>query len=603
MALRKTILLALATGLAGFAILGCGSRTALDPGDEPDDPGDGGLDAGVDAEPPPDIEALCGRMDRYTSPRRSITLTAEARSTDPIVRQGWTLVTSPPGSTAMPAPTAGATTSLTPDAVGDYRLRFTVEDARARTASCEVVVHSVVGPPVAICPEEEELRVPVARSLRVEGDGYDDDAVATYLWRIVEAPPSSMPQLVPADAPVTDFLTDVPGRYLLRLTVSDIDGATDSCDVVVRVTAPPIVMCPGEEIVAPTRRETVIRATATDDTGIASMRWEVLERPAGSMAEPSPLDAETTRFTPDVAGLYRFAFTATDGDGLSSTCEVIVRATPTPPDAVCPPEIRTTPLTTVDVMGNGVDDGTIVGWQWALVSQPAASSADDPAPPNARMTRFTPDVAGDYVLQLTVTDDTGETDTCDVRVRAIPSEGLRVEVFWNAPDRSCDELGTRPCDDSDVDTHLLRPGTETWFNSAGDCHYANCISARGAILEWGAPGPDDNPHLDLDDVEGFGPENINVDRPQPGTYRVGVHLYDGADIGRASVTVNIYCGTRSMPDRTFGPVLLNEAGTSAANPFWRVADVEITGGACRITDLASGGVPNVTTRYEAERTR
>ena len=588
--------------LATAALAGCGWRTGLDVGPARD----GGVaEDALRIDGGAELVAACGRGDRYTSPRAAITLTAESTSTEPIASEGWALLSAPPGSVAEPFPLEGRVTTLTPDLVGDYQLRFTVRDRAGRSASCDVVVHSVVGPPVAICPEEDPLVVPVDRSIRVEGDGYDDDGVASYLWQIVEAPDASMPQLVPADAPVTDFITDVPGPYLLRLTVTDVDGATDACDVAIRVTAPPIVSCPADEIVAPTRQPVTIRARASDDDRIASVRWEVLERPPGSTAEPVPRDRDATDLTPDRAGRYVLAFTATDSDGLSTSCTVTVRATPTPPDAVCPPTVVTTPLTSVDVAGDGVDDGTIASYRWELVSQPPASSADPPSPANMARTRFTPDVAGEYVLRLFVTDDHGNVATCDVLVRAVPQEGLRVEIFWNPPDTSCDDRGgVRPCDDTDVDVHLLRPGMEAWFDLSGDCHYANCNSMSGASLEWGAAGPDDNPTLDLDDVEGFGPENINVGRPAPGTYRVGVHLYDGSSLGRADVTVNIYCGMSTTPARTFGPTRLSGGGTPDRNPFWRVADVTIAPGSpCAVTDLSVGGAPNVVPRFEAERMR
>src|SRR5690606_29907608 len=120
-------------------------------------------------------------------------------------------------------------------------------------------------------------------------------------------------------------------------------------------------------------------------------------------------------------------------------------------------------------------------------------------------TVYTPDIAGDYTLRLRVQDDSGHLAECTTIVRAVATEGLRVEIFW-------DTNGT------DMDTHLLHPNARTW-NSNLDCYYGNCIGG----LSWSDPGRADDPSLDIDDVDGFGPENINIMTPAAGTYRVGVH--------------------------------------------------------------------------------
>ena len=127
-------------------------------------------------------------------------------------------------------------------------------------------------------------------------------------------------------------------------------------------------------------------------------------------------------------------------------------------------------------------------------------------------------------------------------------------------------------------------------------HRFACASARSRrirahglslhLLEWGSPGQNDNPRLDIDDTDGFGPENINITTPYDGTYRVGIHVYRGS--GSHRVTVRVYCGgSTTTPRNTFGPVTLRDS----PNEFWRVADVTISGATCTVTDLNRGGSP------------
>lgn len=201
------------------------------------------------------------------------------------------------------------------------------------------------------------------------------------------------------------------------------------------------------------------------------------------------------------------------------------------PVAVCSvaPNPVTPPFEAATWDGSGSydpDGGTITQYRWTLVDQPDGSGLTINGS-GAVSAPFTAQVAGTYTGELVVTNDSGvESNPCQVDLEAVPAEDLWIEMYWN---HSGD----------DMDLHLLAPGHSTRdLETTWDCYYANCV---GSGLNWGEPGGMDNPVLDLDDIPGTGPENINIDAPEEGVYTVAVHDYPGSVYnGNNDVTVNIY---------------------------------------------------------------
>jgi hypothetical protein len=552
----------LASLLVIALVAGCGSKSALfSPAPGPD--------AGpVDAfEPPPSIlEVDCGRPFRRVAVGRPFILRASVRASGELVSQGWSVTDVPPGVGIFGLP-RGPEIGVTAPAAGAYRFTFEARDVAGNTGACAVDVQARDTDVVAICPPEAEYAVGPGEPLLLEGDAFDPGGMLDVEWVQTGGPARATLRVLGGAGAVVEFTSDVAGTYTLVLRAVG-EAGSDECGVLIRVSAPPVVEC-GSAVAARTRQPVTVTATATD-TDLARLQWEIVSRPAGSSATNAPIDQLSTTFTPDRRGEYVLRFTAFDERGASASCEVTVIAEPTGPDAICPGTIDTRPLTTVTLEGSGVDDGTIVSYGWTLRSEPPGSDAAPPSPPNAARATFVPQLAGEYLLELAVRDDDGNVATCTTLVRALATEGLRIEVFWNT-------------DGTDMDTHLMRPGGTRWFTDE-DCYYANC---RGSALMWPPGGSEDDPLLDIDDVDGFGPENINIERPADGTYRVAIDAFRGA----ANTTVRIYCGgSTAEPRQTFGPVFID----SGPNDFWRVADVTISGASCTITDLRrADGRPDI----------
>ena len=198
--------------------------------------------------------------------------------------------------------------------------------------------------------------------------------------------------------------------------------------------------------------------------------------------------------------------------------------------AICnvAPNPVTPPFTPAVFDGSGSFDASgniIVSYYWELVGLPEGSSAVLPYNSGIIIPDFYADLAGEYVGQLTVTNELGDTDICQTTLEAIPAQSLWIEMFWQYSG-------------DDMDLHLLAPGGTLETNS--DCYYANCSWSE---LDWGIAGvTEDNPGLDIDDISGTGPENINIYSPQTnGVYTVYVHDYPGSVYsGPNDVTINVY---------------------------------------------------------------
>jgi len=229
-------------------------------------------------------------------------------------------------------------------------------------------------------------------------------------------------------------------------------------------------------------------------------------------------------------------------------------ADPEEPIADAGEDLEVSPLDDVTLDGRGSYDPAgedIVAMEWTMVSAPAGSTAgllDITAP---RPTFFA-DLAGDYVFDLTVQNESGLWDSTpdQVVVTALPLDGFYVELSWD--------------NTNDLDLHLSQDGAA--FYGRQDVSWCN------PNPNWGDAGSADDPSLDWDAVFGYGPETITIDEPWDGVYNVRVHYYGENELASCQggceaslATVNIYLGG-SLVD-SFSKEMTRD------NQVWHVADI------------------------------
>jgi hypothetical protein len=247
-------------------------------------------------------------------------------------------------------------------------------------------------------------------------------------------------------------------------------------------------------------------------------------------------------------------------------------------------QIDTIPLATLEFDGRSSSDeeGPIAAYLWEVANRPAGSTArySNAELPNPT---FFLDLAGIYLFTLRVYDSHG-VESCDpAEVTAIvtPNEHIHIQLVWETPGDP-DRTDTGSGRGSDVDLHFMHPNG-TWNSPPWDCFWQNKVPS------WGPGGSEDDPSLDIDDTDGWGPENINLNNPEgtlaaPVQYKVGVFYFADHNFGPSDVTVRIFLDGAERFSSTF-PGLQNRQFWDVARITWPTREI------VRIHTLYPSGFP------------
>jgi VCBS repeat-containing protein len=157
------------------------------------------------------------------------------------ITYAWTITSMPDGSEAMLDNSVAVDPCFTPDKVGDYMVKLIVNDGEY-DSDPDTVTISVEGNSKPVADAGENRDVNVGEEVCLDGGESSDpdgDNITTYSWAITSRP-------VGSDANEADlydpgkvnpcFRPDVPGTYVVQLTVTDEHGLSGE-PVTVTITA------------------------------------------------------------------------------------------------------------------------------------------------------------------------------------------------------------------------------------------------------------------------------------------------------------------------------------------------------------------------------
>ncbi|TRX60127.1 T9SS type B sorting domain-containing protein [Fulvivirga sp. M361] len=330
-----------------------------------------------------------------------------------IVSYRWTQVS---GTVASASNTDQVNLQLIDLTEGIYRFRLTVEDDDGATGSDDVIINVLAqdtnAPPVANAGNDVTVNLP-SNSLLITGMGTDSDGtISTYLWEKISGPTVTM---LNTDQPGVQLNDLTEGSYTFRLTVTDDDGESDFDEVSVTVLPESINQSPvanaGPDIIIQEPETSIVANGSGQDADgtVETYLWVQVSGP--NTASLSGADSPDLTAAGLIPGIYIFRLTVTDNDGETAADQVRVTVEPEdlistdlPPTVDLGNDIRLIlPENSVTINAVAEDDGIITSYLWEQLSGPPASLSRQ----DSTVLEVTDLQEGNYILALTVTDDSG----------------------------------------------------------------------------------------------------------------------------------------------------------------------------------------------------
>ena len=285
--------------------------------------------------------------------------------------------------------------------------------------------------PVASAGDDRNVETGTTVTLDGSASFDPQGELLSYAWGLVSVPAASLltqSDITGLDTVQPSFVPDADGDYVFALIVSS--GGRDSLPDEVTVTAATLNVAPNADA-GEDRQVHVGDLVPLDGTGstdpddgpaLLDYLWSFVRVPADSALTEANIgtpDQAEADFVPDAEGEYEVNLRVDDGAATDDDQVVIIALIPNVPpvaEAGADQSVALGQTVTVDAGASHDPDGggaETLALSWYFVSVPLGSALanDDLSNANAILASFTPDVEGQYVLRLDVSD--GEDTASD----------------------------------------------------------------------------------------------------------------------------------------------------------------------------------------------
>ena len=333
----------------------------------------------------------------------------------------WTITSSPAGSTATLSDVTVVSPTLIPDVAGTYVVELVVNDGTVDSAPDAVSITTINSQPVAEAGADQSVQVTDTVQLDGSASSDVDGDALTFLWELSAVPPGSTATLSDPNVVTPTFVVDVPGTYVVLLTVND--GTVDS-DVdfltITTINSAPVANAGPDQTVFVTQSALLNGTNSSDvDNDSLTFAWSFNSVPTGSAATLSDSTSPIPDFTVDVPGTYVVQLVVNDGTVDSTADTVVINTLNSAPVADAGLDQLVPNNATVQLDGSNSQDvdGDALTFQWAITTLPTGSTATV-SDPQATTPTFVADLNGLYVVQLIVNDGTEDSVPSTVSITA-----------------------------------------------------------------------------------------------------------------------------------------------------------------------------------------